>query len=97
MKKNNLAWIFEKTKGGKYLLLILGLSSVSIAITNVAFAFIMKLFIDKVTEKLQYSWFILFSMSVLILLFEGVITILTTYCSNKVQAITEKNVREELF
>lgn len=93
MKKENIKWIFDKTKGNRFLLLLLSVLVIISAFCAVMIAYILKLFVDVATHESDYTISRVVLLAVATVFTAGLIGVISSVLSAKIEASTEKKVK----
>lgn len=93
MKKDNIKWIFDKTKGNRFLLALLSVLVIISAFCALMIAYVLKLFVDIATGDSDYTIGRVVIMAVATVVMAGLIGVISSVLSAKIEASTEKKVK----
>ena len=99
MKKNEygLNWIFKRTKGTRLQLVLYTLLIIISTVITISLAFILKLFVDIATGDLDESLLFIGLISIAVITFGGIITVINSVLAQFIFGKTERGLRSELM
>ena len=99
MKKNEygLNWIFKKTKGTRLQLVLYTFCILVSTVITISLAYILKLFVDIATGDLDESLLMIGVISIAVISFGGIITVVNSVLSQYIFGKTERSLRMELM
>jgi ABC-type bacteriocin/lantibiotic exporter with double-glycine peptidase domain len=95
--KYGLNWIFQKTKGTRFHLVLLIFFVMLVNIITISFAYFIKIFMDIATGDIEQSLVFTGLIALAVICAGGIITIIISVIAKYIYGNTERNLRTELM
>ena len=95
--KYGLNWIYKKTKGTRFLLAIFTILILISTVITISLAYFLKLFVDVATGDLEESLIYLGLISLGVIAFGGIISVINSILAQYIFGKTERSLRIELM